>query len=91
MASAAIATIFMSFVGFGLHKKITFKENFHHDFLSQYFKFSAITISVFFINMISLFSFTEFVGLFYPISQTISLFLGGVFSFLAGKFYIFPE
>jgi len=91
MISAVFATIFMSFVGFGLHKRITFREKFRGNFLNQYFKFSAITLSVFFINMVSLFSLTEFGGLFYPISQTISLFLGGVFSFMAGKFYIFPE
>ena len=91
MISAVFATIFMSFVGFGLHKRITFHEKLKGNFLNQYFKFSAITISVFFINMVSLFSFTEFAGLFYPISQVISLFLGGTFSFLAGKFYIFPE
>jgi len=91
MASAVIATIFMSLVGFGLHKKITFEGNFKGDFFGQYLKFSAITASVLFINMILLFVFTEFAGFYYPISQTISLFLGGVFSFFAGKFYIFPE
>ena len=91
MISAVFATIFMSFVGFGLHKRITFHEKLKGNFLNQYVKFSTITVSVFFINMASLFSFTEFAGLFYPISQVISLFLGGTFSFLAGKFYIFPE
>jgi dolichol-phosphate mannosyltransferase len=91
MASAVIAAIFMSFVGFGLHKRITFREKLKGNFLNQYIKFSAITISVFFLNMFFLFSFTEFAGIFYPISQVISLLLGGVFSFLAGKFYIFPE
>jgi len=91
MASAVIATIFMSFVGFGLHKRITFHEKLKGNFLNQYVKFSAITMSVFLFNMASLFSLTEFAGFFYPISQTISLLLGGVFSFMAGKFYIFPE
>ena len=91
MISAVFATIFMSFVGFGLHKRITFHEKLKGNFLNQYLKFSAITLSVFLLNMVLLFTFTEYAGFFYPISQTISLLLGGVFSFLAGKFYIFPE
>lgn len=91
MISAVFATIFMSFVGFGLHKRITFDEKLKGNFLNQYVKFSVVTISVFFLNMVSLFVFTEFVGLFYTVSQTISLLLGGIFSFFGGKFYIFPE
>ena len=91
MISAVFATIFMSFVGFGLHKRITFHEKLNGNFLNQYIKFSAITISVFLFNMVSLFTLTEFAGFHYAISQTISLLFGGIFSFLAGKFYIFPE
>jgi len=91
MTSAIIITIFMSFIGFGLHKKITFDGNFKGKFFSQYFKFSAITASVFLLNMALLFGFTEVAGFYYPLSQAIALFIGGFFSFLSGKFYIFPE
>ncbi len=91
LISAICAAVIASTCNFVLNKTWTFKEEIEDDFWEKYFKFGVVRVFVIFISLVLLFLLTEYLHLYYLISQFISITLMGIISFLAHKIWVFEN
>ena len=88
--SSIIAFFLGSTGNFLLNKKWTFKERIrHHDLLSKYAKAMSVNISAVIITLALLFILTEFLNIYYLISQTIAMTVAFVANFIGNKKIVF--
>ena len=88
--SAIIAFFLGSTGNFLLNKKWTFKEKIrHHDTLKKYTKAMSVNISAVVITLALLFILTEFLNIYYLISQTIAMVVAFVANFIGNKKIVF--
>lgn len=67
----------------------TFKKNIKHKTINKYTKFLTISIIAAILNLFLLYVFTEFVGLWYMISQIIAIIFTLMINFIGNKFWTF--
>jgi dolichol-phosphate mannosyltransferase len=87
--SSIIAFFLGSTGNFLLNKKWTFKEKMHHDLLSKYIKAMSVNISAVIITIALLFILTEFLNIYYLISQTIAMVVAFFANFIGNKKIVF--
>ena len=87
--SSIIAFILGSTGNFLLNKKWTFKERIRHDFLKKYTKAISVNIGAVIITITLLFILTEFLNVYYLISQAIAMIVAFFINFIGNKKIIF--
>lgn len=74
---------------FILNKLITFKEPFNESFLSRYFKFAFVSTCALTVNLFILYMLTEYLGIFYIISQIFAIGAALMINFFGNKKWTF--
>ncbi|MDO8460454.1 MAG: GtrA family protein [Nanoarchaeota archaeon] len=69
----------------------TFKSNIKHKTAIRYTKFFIVSIITALFNLLFLYVFTEFVGLWYMLSQLIAIALTLMINFVGNKFWTYKE
>ena len=87
--SSIIAFALGSTGNFLLNKKWTFKERMRHDLLKKYTKAMSVNISAVVITVALLFILTEFLNIYYLISQTIAMAVAFIANFIGNKKIVF--
>ena len=87
--SSIIAFILGSTGNFLLNKKWTFKEKMRHDLLNKYIKAMSVNASAVIITIALLFILTEFLNIYYLISQTIAMIVAFIANFIGNKKIVF--
>ncbi len=89
--SAVVAFIVAASNNFILNKIWTFKEKIRDKILSKYVKFFSISITALLVNLFFLYIFTEFLGIYYMISQIIAIGIALIINFLGNKIWTFSK
>ena len=88
--SSIIAFFLGSTGNFLLNKKWTFKERIrHHDLLSKYAKAMYVNITAVIITIALLYILTEFLNIYYLLSQTIAMIVAFFANFIGNKKIVF--
>ena len=87
--SSVIAFFLGSTGNFLLNKKWTFKEKMRHNFFDKYIKAMSVNITAVVITIALLFILTEFLNIYYLISQTIAMAVAFVANFIGNKKIVF--
>ena len=87
--SSIIAFAIGSTGNFLLNKKWTFKERMRHDLSKKYIKAMSVNISAVIITIALLFILTEFLNVYYLISQTIAMIVAFFANFIGNKKLVF--
>jgi putative flippase GtrA len=69
----------------------TFRKNIKHKTVMKYWKFFIVSVITALFNLFFLYIFTEFVGLWYMLSQFIAIVLTLMMNFIGNKFWTFKE
>jgi len=89
--SAMVAFIISASNNFILNKIWTFKEKIKDKILSKYIKFFSISIIALLVNLFFLYIFTEFLGIYYMISQVLAIGIALIINFLGNKIWTFKK
>ena len=89
--SAGVAFIISASNNFILNKIWTFKERIKDKILSKYVKFFSVSLVALFVNLFFLYIFTEFLGIYYMISQVIAIGIALIINFLGNKIWTFKK
>ena len=89
--SSLIAFLFAVTNSFILNTLWTFKKNIKHKTTTKYGKFFIVSAITALSNLLFLYIFTEFVGLWYMLSQVIAIVLTLMMNFIGNKFWTFKE
>ena len=89
--SAVVAFILAGSNNFILNKIWTFKERIKDKILSKYIKFFFISIVALSVNLFFLYIFTEFLGIYYMISQILAIGIALTINFLGNKIWTFRK
>ncbi len=76
---------------FILNKIWTFKEKLNQKVVKKYYKYFIVNIIILFINLLILYSLTEFLHVYYIISQIIAVGFSFLINFFISKFWIFKK
>lgn len=76
---------------FILNKIWTFKEKLNHKIANKYYKYFIVNIIILFINLSILYYLTEFLYLYYILSQIIAIGFSFLINFFVSKFWIFKK
>jgi len=87
--SAIIAFFLGSTGNFLLNKAWTFKEKLHKDFLKKYIKAMLVNTSAVVITIATLYALTEFLNIYYLISQIIAMTGAFFVNFMGNKKLVF--
>lgn len=91
MASAVFAFVVAATSNFILNKIWTFKEEIKHKFLGKYLKFFSVSVGALLVNLFFLYVFTEFLGIYYLISQILAIGIALIINFLGNKVWTFKR
>ena len=91
LISAIIAAFISATCNFMINKTWTFKEDIEEKFWQKYLKFGIVWITVISISLGILYLLTEYLHLYYLVSQIIALTVVGFISFLAHKIWVFEK
>ncbi len=91
LISAVFAFIISATNNFILNKIWTFKENIKHKFLNKYFKFLFVSIAALLVNLFFLYIFTEFLEIYYLVSQVFAIGISLIINFLGNKIWTFKK
>ncbi len=91
MISAVAAFVVAATSNFILNKIWTFKEEMKHEFLGKYIKFFFVSVVALIINLLFLYLFTEFLGIYYIISQVLAIGVALIINFLGNKLWTFKK
>jgi len=91
MLSAIFAFIVAVTNSFIWNKIWTFKEKLNDRFIKKYPKFLTISVLALLVNLALLYTLTEFLGIYYLLSQLIAVFFSLWVNFLGNKLWTFSE
>ncbi len=91
MLSAILSFIVAMTSNFFLNKIWTFKENIKSEITKKYVQFGLVSISALLINLFFLYIFTEFLGIYYLISQVLAIGIALIINFLGNKIWTFSK
>jgi dolichol-phosphate mannosyltransferase len=91
LGSAIIAFIFSMSFNFFLNKKWTFGENIQENIFRKYLKFASISVVALITNLFFLYVLTDFLGVYYLISQLIAIFLSLFINFFGNRAWTFRK
>ena len=91
MFSAIFAFIAAMVHNFIFNKIFTFKEQLTRKIHLRFFRFASVSISALAINLAILYTLTEYVGLFYMLSQAVAIGTALVINFLGNKVWTFSR
>ncbi len=91
LISAIIAAVISATCNFMINKTWTFKEDIGERFWQKYLKFGIVWFTVILISLGILYLLTEYLHLYYLVSQFIALTVVGFISFLAHKIWVFEK
>ncbi len=89
LVAAAIGTIIAGINNFTLDKIWTFKETLKKRYFIEYLHFFGFGLFTLSISLAILYVLTEFVGIFYLVSQVIAMLVGWGLHFIFNKLYTF--
>ena len=89
--SAIISFIIAMTSNFILNKVWTFKENIKLKVGKKYLQFSLVSVVALSINLFFLYTFTEFLGIYYIISQVLAIGIALIANFLGNKIFTFSR
>jgi len=72
-----------------LNKIWTFKEKIKSDFNKKYLKFALVSLCSLVVNLVFLYLFTEFIGIYYMLSQILAIGFAMIVNFLGNKIWTF--
>ncbi|MCK5624405.1 GtrA family protein [Candidatus Pacearchaeota archaeon] len=76
---------------FILNKIWTFKEKLNHGVFKKYYKYFVLNVIILFINLFILYFLTEFLQMYYILSQIIAVGFSFLINFFISKFWIFKK
>ena len=76
---------------FILNKIWTFKEKLNHGVVKKYYRYFILNVIILFINLFILYSLTEFLQMYYILSQIIAVGFSFLINFFISKFWIFKK
>ena len=76
---------------FILNKIWTFKEKLSYGVVKKYYKYFVLNVIILFINLFILYSLTEFLQMYYLLSQIIAVGFSFLINFFISKFWIFKN
>lgn len=91
LVSAIIAFLVAVTHNFILNKIWTFKEKINHLFTKKYIQFFIVSIFALVINLIFLYIFTEFLNIYYMISQALAIGISFIANFIGNKIWTFKR
>jgi len=91
LVSAIIAFFVAVTHNFILNKLWTFKEKINHLFTKKYIQFFIVSIFSLVINLVFLYIFTEFLNIYYMISQFLSIGISFIANFIGNKIWTFKK
>ena len=91
MFSAIIAFMVGATINFIMNKKWTFLERVREDFLIKYSKYFFVSIVALLGNLLILYILTEFVGVYYILSQFLAASVSLIVNFFCSKKWIFKD
>jgi dolichol-phosphate mannosyltransferase len=91
LIAAAIGTFIGGLNDFTLDKIWTFKETLKKRYFIEYLHFIGFGICTMTVGLIVLYVLTEFLGIFYLISQILAMIVGGILHFIFNKLYTFKS
>lgn len=89
--SAVFSFIVAMTHNFFLNKIWTFKEKMRTEVKKKYTQFALVSVSALAINILFLYIFTEFLKIYYLISQVLSIFIAFTINFLGNKIFTFSK
>jgi len=91
MVSAIFSFIVAMTNNFILNKIWTFRENIKFKIGKKYLQFGLVSISALLVNLLFLYIFTEFFGVYYLISQVLAIGIALIINFLGNKIWTFSK
>ena len=91
LVSAIIAFFVAMTSNFILNKIWTFKEPIKLNVGKKYLQFSLVSVVALFVNLFFLYVFTEFLGIYYLISQVLAIGVSLIINFLGNKIWTFKR
>lgn len=91
LVSSALASIVSGLTIFSLDKIWTFRESFKKNFFSESVFFFIFGIIGLFARLFLVYSFTEFLGIYYVVSQVFAILIVGVFTFTCNEIWTFTS
>jgi len=89
LLSAVFAFAFAATSNYLFNKKFTFREGMRENVAGKYVRFMAISIIALFVNVLFLFYFTEFLGIFYTTSQVFAIAIAFFVNYYGNKKWTF--
>lgn len=89
--SAVFAFIIAATNNFFLNKIWTFKEEVKHFLVKKYALFFMVSLTALIVNLFFLYIFTEFLGIYYIISQVLAIGISLIINFLGNKIWTFTK
>jgi dolichol-phosphate mannosyltransferase len=89
--SAVLAFIVAATSNFILNKTWTFRERIGYRIVNKYMKFFSISVIALLVNLFFLYVFTEFLGIYYIVSQIIAIGISLVINFIGNKKWTFRK
>lgn len=89
--SAMVAFLVAATTNYVLNKVWTFKEKINNKIIEKYFKFLAVSLIALSVNLILLYFFTEFLKIYYIISQMLAIGLSLIINFIGNKIWTFQK
>jgi dolichol-phosphate mannosyltransferase len=91
LISAVFAFLFAVTNSFIFNKIWTFKEKISYNAYNKYFKFILISVVALIVNLVILYSFTEFLHIYYLVSQMMAIVLSFWINFVGNKLWTFKK
>ncbi|MEK7539279.1 MAG: glycosyltransferase family 2 protein [Patescibacteria group bacterium] len=89
--SALLAFTIAMTTNFIFNKIWTFEENMYEETAKKYLNFFLVSLSALFIDIFFLYVFTEFLGIYYIISQMMAIGISLMINFIGNKIWTFHE
>jgi dolichol-phosphate mannosyltransferase len=91
MISAIAAFVVAATSNFIFNKIWTFREVLAESIIKKYVKFFIVSVIALVVNLLLLYTFTEFLGLYYIISQIIAIIITFLINFAGNKIWTFSR
>jgi len=89
--SAIFSFIIAATSNFILNKTWTFKEKLNERILNKYLQFFLVSLTALIVNLFFLYAFTEFLKIYYLISQVLAIGIALIINFLGNKIWTFSK
>ncbi len=89
--SAIIAFLVAVTHNFILNKLWTFREKIHYLFAKKYMQFFIVSIFALLVNLLFLYIFTEFLNIYYMVSQVLAIGISFIANFIGNKIWTFKK